>query len=346
MRSAEVLRALRAQAPDLVLHALTDAPRELLPMGVHRRLGSPDVGVSQPDALRIDELATLRRAARMAHVAREVAEREAGWLRGVGARLVVADIPPIPFLAAAAAGVPSVGIANFSWDWIYRAYVAAHPHYGWVPEWIAAAYACASLLLRLPYAGDLSAFRQIEDIPLVARRARRPAERVRAAFGLADERRPLVLLSFGGLGLGGLEPELLARLDGYHFLVRETDLPATPPPPNVTLLSRAEPNYADLVGAVDVVVSKPGYGIVADCLAQRTPIVYTDRGDFPEYPILVEGLERDGRAVYLPQDELRAGRLGPYLERALALDKPWPEPRLDGAEVAARRLLEVARDGA
>ena len=37
-----------------------------------------------------------------------------------GFDLVVGDVPPLAFEAAAEAGVDSVAVANFSWDWIYE----------------------------------------------------------------------------------------------------------------------------------------------------------------------------------------------------------------------------------
>ena len=88
-------------------------------------------------------------------------------------------------------------------------------------------------------------------------------------------------------------------------------------------------------------MTKPGYGIVTDCIAAGTRLVYTDRGDFPEYPILVAEMARYVPSAYVSNDDARRGRLEGALERVLEEPLP-PPPRLDGAEVAARRLLEVA----
>jgi L-arabinokinase len=102
--------------------------------------------------------------------------------------------------------------------------------------------------------------------------------------------------------------------------------------------------YLDLVAAADVVVTKPGYGIVTDAIACRTRMVYTERGDFPEYPILVEGMARWLPAVHVSNADLLGGHLRPALDAVLAA--PFPEPpRMDGAEVAARALLEAAITG-
>ena len=96
--------------------------------------------------------------------------------------------------------------------------------------------------------------------------------------------------------------------------------------------------YPDLVGAADVVVTKPGYGIVTDCIGAGTRLVYTERGDFPEYPVMVAEMPRYLPAVFASNEDVLEGRLGPALEAALAL--PFPAlPRTDGAAVTAERLL-------
>jgi L-arabinokinase len=232
-----------------------------------------------------------------------------------------------------------VAVSNFSWDWIYAPYIARSPEFGWLSDWLREAYGQTDLLLRLPFAGDLSAFRTIEDLPLVSRPPSRSRAEVRAQLGLADRAR-LVLLSFGGLGLERFDPAPLAALEGYTFVASPLELGAAPRrAPNLVLLPTEQDNYADLVAAADLVVSKPGFGIVANCLALRVPLLYTERGEFPEFAVLVEGLRRYGRAAPIPPGELLAGRLGPYLEALLADTRPWPALRIDGAAVAADRLL-------
>ena len=50
--------------------------------------------------------------------------------------------------------------------------------------------------------------------------------------------------------------------------------------------------YEDLVGAVDVVITKPGYGIISDCVANGTAMLYTPRGRFAEYEVMVREMPR------------------------------------------------------
>lgn len=344
-RTAEVLRAVREAAPQQALAVVTTAPESLFHEAeighFEYRRQECDVGLVQRGALVIDEEGTIARIRAFEVDRPRLVETEAAWLRAAGARLVLADIPPLAFEAAAAAGVPSVGLANFSWDWIYGHLATRRAEFEEPARRAAAAYAQAGLLLELPFAGDLAAFRHRESIPMVARRQRRPRAEARRLLGFEDA--PTVLVSFGGLGLPGFEPRVLAGLAGYRFVLETAEhaLPA-----NVRGVTRAGLaarglQYLDVIGAADVVLTKPGYGIVTDCIAAGTRMVYTDRGDFPEYPILVAEMARHLPCAYVSHEEVATGRLDEAL--ATVLGEPFPPaPRLDGAEVAAQRLLGLA----
>jgi hypothetical protein len=341
VRSAEIIRALLRSRPDLEVLVRTSAPAWLFPDSVQHQPAELDVGVVQSDALQVDPAATLASAAALARHADQLVEAEAAVLQATRASLVVGDVPPLAFLAAARAGVPSVAVANFSWDWIYAPYVRQLPSYSWLLNWLRRAYGQARLLLRLPFYGDLAAFPGIEDVPLVSRPTSAPRKLLRARFGIDQDQR-VVLLSFGGLGLGGFDPQPLAEHRDYLFLATEKEVGSGELPPNLRLLAAQQENYSDLIAACDAVVTKPGFGIVANCLALRVPLLYTDRGDFAEYPVLVEAVQRLGRGRYLPQADLRAARLGRHLAELLRQDQPWADLRTDGAEVIAGRLLEEA----
>ena len=48
----------------------------------------------------------------------------------------------------------------------------------------------------------------------------------------------------------------------------------------------------DLVRAADVVVTKPGYGIISEAIANDAALLYTSRGRFVEYDVLVKEMPR------------------------------------------------------
>jgi hypothetical protein len=345
VRTATVLRQVRALDPGMRIAVVTAGPesvfRQALGPEFLFRAESADVGVVQKGALVIDAKGTFA-AWEVFERDRDVRiEREAAWLRGIGARVVLGDIPPLAFAVAARAGLPAVGMSNFSWDWIYRHLARYEPRLLQAAEAATRDYAGATRFLQLPFAGDLSVFPRREPIPLVARRPSVSREEGRRRMDLGSA--PAVLLSFGGLGLPALDLAVFAGLRDFQFVIEPAP---KDPPANVRVvgpeeLVRRRMTFLDLEAAVDVVVTKPGYGIVSDAIACRTRMVYTERGDFPEYPILVEEMVRWLPAQYVSNDDLLAGRLQPALEAALAKGFPEP-PRMDGAEVAARALLDEA----
>jgi L-arabinokinase len=97
--------------------------------------------------------------------------------------------------------------------------------------------------------------------------------------------------------------------------------------------------YEDLVAAVDVVATKPGYGIIAECAAHQTAVLYTSRGHFVEYEVLVREMPRYVRSRYIPQEALFAGEWRPYLDALLSQDRPKPAD-VTGAAAAAEAILE------
>ncbi len=344
-RTAEVLRVVRERAPKLPIVVTTDAPAFLFegviaaPLAI--RAVRVDVGLVQEDALVIDEQASVAAWREFTVKWEERVAAEARWLSEAGAVVVLGDIPPLAFAAAKAAGKPAIALGNFSWDWVFAHLAVRHAAFAEAAEWAREAYRSAALLLRLPFAGELSAFPRIEDIPLVARRPRLEKGEARRRLGL-DER-PAVLLSFGGIGVPGLQLGALGALDGYQLLLTGMPPSAGTKPSHVRWLDTVAleakgVGYPEIVGAADVVVTKPGYGIVSDCIGARTRLVYTERGDFPEYPIMVSEMPRYLPAVHVTNDDLREGRIAGALAEALATPFPAP-PRIDGATVAAERIL-------
>jgi len=336
VRLCEVLRRVRELAPGLSIAVTGQVPEAL----VRREIADPlelrpepcDAGLAQRDALEIDEAGTLERCRAFDLGWEGRARREAARLRAQGAGLVLADIPALAFEAAALAGVPAVGLGNFTWSWIYSHLAARLPGLRDSAERAARAYARGELLLELPFAGDLSEFRRREKVGFVARRARVGREEARRRLGIADG--PLALVSFGGVGLPALRPGAIEPDPDVRYL-----FPEQLPEPRLEELGL---RYPDVVAAADVVVTKPGYGIVTDAIAGGARIVYTDRGDFPEYPIMVREMPAYVGCVHLAGADLRAGRLRAAVHRALATPMP-PRPDLEGADRAARRLLELLR---
>jgi hypothetical protein len=351
-REVEVIHALGRLRPDLgvvirsavspaLLARTVQAPYELLP-------GPCDPGIVQSTSVAHDDEATRREA--IAFYA-DLPSREAGEIRLLarrGVRAIVADIPPLAFDVAAALGVPGLAIANFTWDWVYDTHPGMREAAPWLVPALRASYRKATLALELPFSGGFEVFADVRPIPLIARHATRTRADTRAHFGLPAGRR-VALLSFGGYGLPGLDLSALDCLDTWTVVTtdRSTGGRRAGTSPVVCLAEAVFGGtgyrYEDLVAAADVVVTKPGYGIIAECIAAGTAMLYTSRGQFREYDRLVRELPRYVRSRFIDQAALFAGRWRGGLDALM--DQPAPPETMatDGAAAAAAAIAERVR---
>jgi L-arabinokinase len=333
-RDVELVKALRAHRRDVRVIVRTAAPAWVFAdvrdvVDVEAFVADP--GVAQIDSLHLDERETTQAAWRFYRDFDRKVDSEAALIRQRRPAIVLGDIPPLAFAAAARAGVPSIAIGNFTWDWIYAAYPEFEAAAAGVLGVIRDAYRAATRALRLPMHGGFEAMAGVtSDIPFIARQSDRDPSDTRGRLGITGDK-PFVLASFGGYSLK-LPYDEIARSERVTLVAYDRE-----PPAGV--------KYPDVVAAADVVVSKPGYGIISDCLANNTALVYTSRGRFVEYDVLVAEMPRVLRCRYLPMDDLLAGRWADAISAVLEEPAPPEKPRLDGADVAANAILELVQAG-
>ena len=342
VRSHQVVRALQQADGDLRVYVRTSAPDWLFheadrPVSYSHR--AIDIGIVQPNSLDMDIDATWRACLALHRSLPSLIAQEVAFVREQKIDLIAGDIPPLCFEIAAYADVPSVAVTNFTWDVIYRAYAAKHPGLDPLIEEMTDYYRKATLALTLPYPCSMNMFARREPIPWISRSSPLNRPEARAHFGLPSNR-TIVLLSFGGIGFDDLPWQRLSELSEFFFV---TTGPVELARENLLVLSLAQRRYVDLLRAVDAIVTKPGYGIVADVLAHRLPVLYTERGEFPEYPRLVQALTELATAEFIPQADLLAGAMRPYLTRLLDKAPNWPAVALNGAVVAAEKILALEK---
>jgi L-arabinokinase len=298
-----------------------------------------DVGIVQDDSLQMELGRTLEACKALHARIPFLVEQELAFVAKHNIGLIIGDVPHLCFEVAARAGIPSVAITNFSWSGIYRGFLHALPDFLPLIEEMENFYRKTTLALKLPYSCAMEIFPKRERIPFVTRSSTLARSEARERFGI-PKLATVILLSFGGHGLKRLRLDRLLRQKEFFFIGTGN---ASRKEPNLLILPNAQRSYVDLVGAADVIVSKPGYGIVADVISHQTPLLYTDRGDFAEYPYLVKALEDCATADFIPQDDLISANLTPYLERLLTKEKHWPAVATNGAAVASEKVLSLFR---
>jgi hypothetical protein len=342
VRACDVLRAFGRLYPAQPTVIVSDLPLAFLrnrlgPMADSVRPGSFDIGMVQLDSIRVDLEASLKRLLELYARRRELVLQESEFLRECGAAGVVVDIPALPLEAANALGLPSVAVANFGWNWIYREFSEQDPRWLEPVEAIEAGYAKADLLLRLPFGEAMQVFRLVQDVPLLASPGRNRRQEISALTGARIDR-PWTLLSFTSLSWSD---SALERVEALHDREFFTVLPLEWRRSNIHPIDREDVPFWDVLASVDCVVSKPGFGIVSDCAVNSKPLVYAERQNFREFGLLEQGIRRYLRHVHIPADELYGGNLGPWLEQAA--NAPEPREKLpSGGDLIAARWIRSA----
>ncbi|KAH1056480.1 hypothetical protein J1N35_034545 [Gossypium stocksii] len=341
-RVVEVVRNLIAAGHDV--HVVTGAPdfvytSEIQSPRLFLRKLVLDCGAVQADALTVDRLASLQKYSETAVRPRDsILATEVEWLHSIKADLVVSDVVPVACRAAAEAGIRSVCVTNFSWDFIYAEYVmAAGYHHRSIVWQIAEDYSHCEFLIRLPGYCPMPAFRDVIDVPLVVRRLHKSRKEVRKELGIGEDVK-LVILNFGGQPAGWkLKEDYLPS--GWLCLVCGAS--DTQELPHNFLKLPKDAYTPDLIAASDCMLGKIGYGTVSEALAYKLPFVFVRRDYFNEEPFLRNMLEFYQSGVEMIRRDLLTGHWKPYLERAISL-KPCYEGGINGGGVAAHILQETA----
>jgi len=340
VRSCDILSALRRADPELCIRVVSDLPVEFLrsrldlPLDAYRA-GSFDVGMVQLDSIRVDVDMTLRKISSLLHTRAARIETERNFLREQNAGLVVCDIPAIPMEAAKAEGIPVVAVGNFAWDWIYEEFIPRDAGWQSAVDVFREGYRQADLLLRLPFCEPMLAFPRIQDIPLVSHAGQNRREEIAEKYRI-DPAKTWVLLSFSTLDWNDEALKQVEKLRDYVFL---TVLPLGWSGKNFCAIDRHQISFSTVIASSDIVISKPGYGILSECVVNNKPLVYAERTDFREYHVLEEALKKYLRYQHIPAEELYHGNVGEYLASVMKNPPALITLPAGGEQLAACILL-------
>jgi hypothetical protein len=340
-RACSIIKAIQQNYSRICVHVVSGLPASFLGnrIGAFRapiRSESFDTGMVQIDSIRVDVKATLAKVERQYSQRKTRISQEVAFLKENDIGLIVVDIPAMPIEAAATLGIPCVAIGNFAWDWIYSAYMSLDPRWKSIVEIFREEYAQTDLLLRLPFCEAMSAFSHIEDIPLVASPGTCRREEIARLTG-CNPKKNWILLSFTTLewndpALAGVE-----QLEEYEFF---TVTPLVWQRRNIHALDRESVDFSSVVASVDAVISKPGFGILSDCVVNRKPLIYADRSDFAEYAVLETAIRKYLKHIHIPAADLYRGNLRSSLENIWESPNPVETLLSGGDEVAAHRIMQ------
>ena len=357
-RSIEVINAILAQRPETRVGVRTSAPRWLFDLTVKGRSPTARSNATpascRSDALTLDEADSIRRAAAFHSDLVTRAASETRSLRELGAGLIVGDIPPLAFAVGASAGIPSIGLGNFTWDWIYADYPRVRLAPSLLPA-IRGAYAKASMALRLPMSGGFESFSNVKDIPFIARHAtpnaRRGLQAAQDPGGQADRARP----RSAATGCRSSTPTCSAKFKKYTVVVttdgaagRATQGHAGRRTQGLVRQRSTKRRCTTSACATRISSAPPRPSSPSPATASSpsasptTPRCSTRRAaTSPSTTCSSRRCRSICARRFINHDDLFAGKWESHLDKLLAQPKPKKKPETNGADVAADILLKA-----
>lgn len=263
----------------------------------------------------------------------------AGRLRGLGCKAVVCDIAPLGIVVAAEAGLPSVLVENFTWDWIYRVYADEVPAMERHAAYLERIFGSAGVRIQTEPVCARIRGAALVTAP-VGRRPRSPAAAVRRELGV-PEGEPLVTITLGGLSRDHGVPPYLKGRDEAWFLVPSGGAVPSRDGRTISIPFHSHLYHPDLIAASDAVIGKIGYSTLAEAFQAGTPFGYIPRGKFRESGPLCAYVEAHGLGAEVGEAEFSDGGWLARLPALLRMPRGNPLEE-SGAKAAAKAILGAA----
>ena len=337
-----VLNALGDLVPGLTAILRTTVPASFfenrLTIPWEHSLAQQDIGCIQDGPLTIDVDATWVAHQHFHETWNARLADEVAAMQAASPALVIADTPYLAIEAGSCAQIPTIALANLTWDLVLKEYCHATDHSRQqLIQRIRKSYANADVALRITPAPTIDAFSNVIDISPIANPCPPERNRLAVALNLAPNEK-IVLVGFGGIALTSLPFEQMEQLHHYRFLI---DSPVLPGYSRIHSIKTLPFSFKTLLASVDLIMTKPGYGTIVEAVALQQPVLYVRRYNFVDEQPLVDYLHRYGRGMELSLDDFVKGRWEAALRTVLDLPTSiTPPPSATGATDAAAILAK------
>jgi UDP:flavonoid glycosyltransferase YjiC (YdhE family) len=255
--------------------------------------------------------------------------------------LIICDISPLGISVGSEAGIPTVLIENFTWDWIYEQYTGADSRFKRHINYLRSLFETASYHIKTePVCCDSSA-----DLttPPVSRKIKTPADRIRKRLGIPEIAK-MVLITTGGINQRYGFLKALKKIPDVQFVMPGAGSKMEIRQNCVILPRRSGFYHPDLVNASDAVVGKVGYSTLAEIYHAGVPFGYVTRSNFRESEPLAAFIEKKMQGLYLMEPDFNSGRWLAKLRDLLNLNR-LQQQLTNGAEQIGRFIRDrILRD--
>ncbi len=294
-----------------------------------------DVGLAQKTALEADLGETLTRLNHFFPLQASMISSLSSFLLERPCDLVISDIAPMGILASRHAGLRSVLIENFTWDWLYEEYLAEDARFKKVIVYLKEVFELADFHIQTEPVCSPGLV-HLTTGP-VSRKPRLTPSDVKTRLGIPGDAK-MVMITMGGI------PEsypFLREMEDYASVYFILSGAAEKPDRRgnmVCLPHRSKFYHPDLINASDALIGKIGYGILAETYFAGVPFGYIERQHFRESGVLASFVRDRMAGLPIRTTDFYGGSFLSLLPQLLSMPRLLrTEP--NGAEQVASFIL-------
>ena len=340
-RAAAVMEALYHLDPGKAFEIFTTVPewffRNSLSASFSYHPLLTDIGLFQETALKADLAETLARLDSFLPFHRDKIYELAHFVLERRCRLVLCDISAMGILVARHAGIPSVLIENFTWDWLYEEYTAECPRLGAHRFYLGELFGAADFHIQTqPVCCPTRV--HLTTSP-VSRKPKTSREETRKRLEIHPDAF-VAMITMGGIPEDYLFRDELLKYRDVVFLIPGARQERIKTENLILFPHHSELFHPDLVNASDALIGKVGYSTLSEAYWAGIPFGYIARRDFRESPMMISFIEKNMRGFAVAENEFTCGAFASRLPELFALGR-ISRSGTNGADQAARFITAL-----
>jgi len=335
-RAAAVMNSLNSLHNNLEFELITEVPAWFfVNSGITNCNYSnllTDIGLVQKSALEEDLEQTIIRLNDFLLFGDNHIKSVSNKLKESDCMLVICDISTLGIICAQDAGIRSVIIENFTWDWIYSQYEHEDKSLGRHVEYLNQIYRSVDYIIKTkPFC--LQSRNDLITNPVSRKPRSGPAE-TKKLLNIPESKK-VVMITMGGIEFEYNFLENLKSNRDTIFIIPGSSSYAERISNLILLPHNSGLYHPDLINASDAVIGKVGYSTLAEVYNSGVPFGYILRPQFPEYAPMHDFILKNMNAVRITDTELYSGNLYSKIEELLSFPKD-DQTKQNGADQAAQ----------
>ncbi len=307
-RSSAVMEEIHKVAPRTRFEIFTLVPEWFFRSSLNFTFGYhpilTDIGLVQRTPLIEDIEETIKRLDAFLPFNQDDINSLSETLRELKCDLVICDISALGIAVAEKAGIPSILIENFTWDWIYEGYQEHLKRLERHIDYLKNLYSTADYHIQTePVCNHLTA--HLNTRP-VSRNVKTQPEKIRRGLNIPYDAK-MVMLTISGASKVYRSFGELKDFSNIFFIIPGADSKRQTRDNLILLPQNSGFFHPDLVNASDATIGKLGYSTVAEVYNAGVPFGYVTRKTFRESKRLEEFCREEMECIAIDEEEFTDG---------------------------------------